>query len=175
VNKVSGLILFIGLCLFSCQQELEVLPLGGDITLTDQNNQPYTLSSQSQVTWVFFGFTHCPDVCPNTLARLASAEKKLDRPVRLALVSIDPRRDTPAVMKQYLDGYKFKSAKGLTGTLAEIEPVARKYGVFFDQTNPDRIVHQKSIFLLDDKTQLRLIFRGTESPDEIADQTARLF
>ena len=76
--------------------------LGGDFTLTDHNGEPFRLSSlEGRVVILFFGYTHCPDICPAVLARVAQAYRNLDEqgdagPVQPVFITFDPERDTPA-------------------------------------------------------------------------------
>src|ERR1019366_5768830 len=88
---------------------IPILPIGGDFTLTDHNGQPFELSSlRGKVVLLFFGYTFCPDACPTTLSKLASVSRKLGddaKRVKTLYVSVDPGRDTPAVMKDDLSNF----------------------------------------------------------------------
>ncbi len=102
---------------------------GKNFTLTDHNGQPRTLADfRGKVVVVFFGFTHCPDVCPTTLAELARAVKKLgpdgDR-VQVLLVTVDPERDTPEILKQYVTAFDPRFL-GLTGDADAIARTAQR-------------------------------------------------
>jgi protein SCO1/2 len=103
-----------------------------DFTLTDQAGRPFTLSRErGRVVVLFFGYTHCPDVCPTTLANLAIARAKLGeagRNVTVAFVTVDPKRDTPAVVRDFVALFD-RSFVGLTGTPEQLEPVYRAYHV----------------------------------------------
>jgi protein SCO1/2 len=89
---------------------------------------------------VFFGFTHCPDICPMTLAVLADAKRQMaDRGLalpRIVLVSVDPERDTPEKLRQYL-GYFGEGNLGLTGDLDEISKLTKALGIYFSKTSAD--------------------------------------
>lgn len=97
-----------------------------EFTLTDQNNQPYDFQLQTagKVAVVYFGYTHCPDVCPENLTLLAVALKQVPAAVRSKIVVIfittDPDRDTPSVLGSYLEKYNLAFI-GLTGTKAELD------------------------------------------------------
>ncbi|MBE7437727.1 MAG: SCO family protein [Spirochaetales bacterium] len=173
MRLVQWPLFFLFLC--SCREELPVLPVGGDITLTSQDGQPYRLFSGGKPAWIFFGFTTCPDVCPATLARLAESEKELGEDIGLIFITVDTVRDTPAVLKAYLSRYRFRQATGLTGSREEIAQAARLFATFFDSSDPALIVHQSRIFLIDEKGQVRHMFRGSESPTEIAALSRRLY
>jgi protein SCO1/2 len=103
--------------------------LAPDFTLTDQNGRPFTLSSlRGSPVVIFFGYTHCPDTCPTTLAKLARAVRSPAAPhdVRVAFISVDPARDTPAVLKQYLLLFNPRFV-GLTGSFQKLDPVYSAY------------------------------------------------
>jgi protein SCO1/2 len=103
-----------------------------DFTLTDQAGRPFTLSRErGRVVVLFFGYTHCSDVCPTTLANLAIARTKLGeagRNVTVAFVTVDPKRDTPPVVRDFVALFD-RSFVGLTGTPEQLEPVYRAYHV----------------------------------------------
>src|SRR5579862_3996206 len=124
------------LALVGCQRtELPVLAVGGDFALTDDNNQPFELSSlRGKAVLIFFGYTSCPDVCPTTLSKLSSVQKQLGPDatrVKTLYITVDPDRDTPAVLKADL-GYFDLDALGLTGTKSEIDNVVGLYGASYE-------------------------------------------
>jgi protein SCO1 len=101
-----------------------------EFSLVDQSGQPFTLQSlKGHPTLVFFGFTHCPDVCPTTLAKLAQVTKTANIPdLKVLLVSVDPQRDTPEQLERYV--HAFNPAFGaVTGKPADIESLSREFGV----------------------------------------------
>ena len=106
------------------------------LDLVDQDNRPLPRDFlRKRWTFVFFGFTQCPDVCPTTLATLAQMKKKLaDLPAeqqpRVLLVSVDPERDTAAILKPYVTFFD-PTFLGATGTLAAIGQAARAFSVPF--------------------------------------------
>ena len=101
-----------------------------DFALVDTQGaaaSPATL--RTHPTLVFFGFTHCPDVCPTTLALLASVQKQVAIPgLKVALISVDPERDTPQQLGKYISSFG-GDLIGLTGTPPEISKVTRSFGV----------------------------------------------
>lgn len=105
-----------------------------NVTLTADNGQPFNLVTDTAypVTLVFFGYTHCPDVCPLVLADLSSAYLQLPGPVRertqVLFITTDPARDSDEVLRGYLSRYN-PSFLGLTGSLASIKTVADRMGV----------------------------------------------
>src|SRR6185295_6140058 len=134
-----------------------------DFSLTDESGRPFHLADLAgQPTIVFFGFTHVPDVCPTTLARLAQITKSAGIPgLRVVLVSVDPTRDTPEVLQPYVHAFS-PSFKGLTGTQAEIDRVAREFGVAVERVDLGggdyTVDHSAVIFLLDDKARRVALF-----------------
>jgi len=102
--------------------------------LTDTTGQPYSLadSTDQRLTLVFFGYTHCPDECPTTMATLSSAVRQLDdtdrHNVQVVFVTTDPARDTGPVIRQWLEHFS-SSFVGVTGQLRTIKKVAVDVGV----------------------------------------------
>jgi protein SCO1 len=105
-----------------------------DVTLTDTAGTPYHLvrDTTDPVTLVFFGYTHCPDVCNLVMADMASAITRLDDETRARVqplfVTTDPARDSPEVVREYVDRFH-PAFEGLTGEIAEIEKAAAPLGV----------------------------------------------
>ncbi len=105
-----------------------------DVTLTDQNGEPYNLATDPDTPAValFFGYTNCPDVCPGIMADMATAKRRLPEDVvddiTLIVVTTDPARDTPEVLKEYLARVD-ESFIGLTGSLDDIKPAALSLGI----------------------------------------------
>ena len=97
-----------------------------EFTLTDQNNQPYDFQQQTagKVAVVYFGYTHCPDICPENMTLLAIALKQVPQAVRskilVIFVTTDPARDTPSVLGAYVEKYN-PAFIGLTGTKAQVD------------------------------------------------------
>jgi protein SCO1/2 len=108
------------------------------LDLVDQDGRPFTgVEFRNGWTFVFFGFTQCPDVCPTTLTLLAQTVKRLtDLPFasqpRVLLISVDPERDTPAVLKPYVTFFD-NGFKGATGSPAGIQAAATAFGVPFQK------------------------------------------
>ncbi|MCW3796762.1 SCO family protein [Sphingomonas sp. BN140010] len=119
--------------------------LGGPFTLTGADGKPFSsaqaLAGKPYV--IFFGFTHCPDVCPNTLARLAQLRQKLNagpRPFEIVFVTVDPERDTPQAVGSYAQLFNTPII-GLTGTRQQIDQVAKQHAIYQakvkDPASPD--------------------------------------
>jgi len=115
---------------------------------------------------LFFGFTHCPDVCPVTLQVLATARQQLldagQRPLpRIVLVSVDPERDTPEVIKQYIRHFGDESL-GITGRLEEIRKLTNGLGIFFAKAGDDpgnySVDHSAAVLLIDPLGRFHSLF-----------------
>jgi protein SCO1 len=137
---------------------------GKDLQLTDFDGTLRRLSDfHGEVVVVFFGYTHCPDVCPTTLSELAAAVKKLGpagEKVQVLFVTADPERDTPAVLKQYVTAFN-PSFLGLRGTLEETERVAKDFKTIILKNpgadpNNYTVDHSSGTYIYDTDGKLRL-------------------
>lgn len=148
--------------------------IGGPFTLTGTNGQPFSSSElNGRPAAIFFGFTHCPDVCPTTLARLAKLRRQLgqgDDAFSIVFVSVDPERDTPPEVGNYLKLFD-TPVIGLTGSAPQIEQVKKQFGVYSRKVEQPgggySVDHTASVILLDKSGQ----FVATLSPEE-GDQVA---
>ena len=129
---------------------------GSVFTLTDVNNESITEESfQGPLTAIFFGFTNCPDVCPMTLSSLDEVIDRLNdneiKRLKVFFVSIDPERDSPQIIKDYLDSFKNK-IYGITGDPQKIFLLSKSWGVLsekiFNEDGSYLINHSSSILLL---------------------------
>ena len=152
--------------------------LGGPFTLTGADGKRFASSTLAGQPYVmFFGFTHCPDVCPTTLARLArlKAQSGSDA-LRIVFISVDPQRDTPAALRDYAGLFDTPSVM-LTGTPDEIAKVAKQHAVYFakvpSKDAPDGYTMDHSAAaLLFDKAGTFVATISPEETDEMA--TAKL-
>ena len=143
--------------------------VGGPFTLTASDGTPFPSTKlNGKPAALFFGFTHCPDVCPTTLARLAKLRRQLgkgDDALSIVFISIDPERDTPAEIANYLQLFD-TPVIGLTGTPAQVEQVKKQYGIFSQKVEQPAggysVDHTASVILLDRNGQ----FAATLSPEE---------
>lgn len=112
--------------------------VGGPFTLTNQDGQVVTEKIlNGKWSLVFFGFTYCPDYCPTTLGVLNAVQERLGdkaKDLQIVFISIDPERDTPQMLKDYLssDGFP-KGLIGLTGTPEQVAQVAKEYRAFYQK------------------------------------------
>lgn len=138
-------------------------PWGRKLELTDHNGQRRTLDQfKGKVVVLFFGFTHCPEACPTTLAELASVAGELGpdaQRMQVLVVTVDPERDTPEVLRQYVPSFH-PSFLGLRGTPAETSAAAKEFKVYFQkQTQPGggyTMDHSAGTFVIDKAGRLRL-------------------
>jgi len=131
---VAALLLATGAYLFLSGTRPAALTVGGPFSLIDGDGKPVTDQSwRGKYMLVYFGYTYCPDVCPTTLTNLADAMDKLgakaDR-VQPLFITVDPKRDTPPVVKQYAAAFGPRMI-GLTGSADQIAAVAKEYRVYY--------------------------------------------
>ena len=146
---------------------------GSSFSLNDVNNDIITESSfEGPLTAIFFGFTNCPDVCPMTLNNLDLAIKNLDQKkknkFKVFFVSIDPERDSPEVIKNYLNSFENK-IYGITGDPKKIFLMSKSWGVLsekiFTEDGNYLINHSSSIILLKDGKYLSRISHHAKYED----------
>ena len=156
----------------------EPYPAASDFSLTRSNGATFRLSDQrGKVTLLFFGYTSCPDVCPTTLAQLRQLGERLPpaarERLRVAMVSVDPQRDTPAQLKQYL-GYYQAGYTGLTGELAQIQQLASAVSIPFipgDASQPNYTVdHSGNLALIGPDGRQRGFIRAPLNVAKLAGQ-----
>lgn len=134
-----------------------------DFTLTDMYGRPFTHADLAGApTLVFFGFTHCPDVCPTTLLKLARIHKAAGiANLRVLFISIDPQRDTPQAMGLYVHAFD-PDFMGVTGEPQAISRVATQFGVAVSRVDLPggdyTMDHSAVVFLLDDAARIAAIF-----------------
>ena len=145
-----------------------------EFSLLDQNSDLFSRASfGGHWNLVFFGYTHCPDICPLTLQVLANARQQmLDAGAqvlpRIVFVSVDPERDTPELIGQYVS-YFGAGIIGVTGDLAEIRKLTDGLGVFFQKTSVDdgdySVSHSAVVIVVDPQSNFHALF---SAPHEAA-------
>jgi protein SCO1/2 len=149
--------------------------IGGPFSLTDQNGQPFSDKDlKGKPFLVFFGFTHCPDVCPTTLFEISEILRNLgpaaDRTAAL-FISVDPERDTPAAMKDYLANFD-PHLRGLTGDAGALAAVAKAYRVYYKKVPTDggdyTMDHTAIVYLMDKDGRFVAPFNMRRSADAAA-------
>jgi protein SCO1/2 len=130
------------------------------LRLTDQDGKPFDLTSvRGRPVFVYFGYTHCPDVCPTSLAELRTGIKASGVDATVVFITVDPARDDPAAMKQYVDYYQ-AGFIGLTGTDAEVARAAAAWGVSYRRLESTSasgyaMAHSAEAYLVDGEGVLR--------------------
>ena len=128
---------------------------GSSFSLTDINNNPITEKSfQIKNAALFFGFTHCPDVCPITLNKLSIILERLEKEnktLKVFFISIDPERDTPEIMRDYLNSFAGKFT-GITGEPEKIFKLSQSWGItsqkIFSEEGEYTVNHSSPVILL---------------------------
>lgn len=151
------------------EQALTFASIGGPFTLTGADGKPFSSARLAGKPYaLFFGFTHCPDVCPTTLARMVRLRQQLgagERPFELLFVSVDPERDGPAEVGKYADLFN-SPIVGLTGSPAQIEQVKKQFGIYSnkvaDGSGGYSVDHTATVLLFDRNGR----FAGTIAPEE---------
>ncbi len=154
-----------------------------DFTLTDQDGSRVSLGDfKGKAVFVFFGYVHCPDICPVTLSTLNNVMTELGNDsenVQVLFVTIDPERDDQETLKNYVPFFN-KSFIGLTGTPDEIKTVADSFGAYYlkEETGSESgyfMGHTSSIYLLDPGGEIVLRYpQGKMDPKEIAKDIKRI-
>ena len=151
------------------QQPLTISSIGGPFTLTGSDGKQFSSASLAGKPYaIFFGFTHCPDVCPTTLARMVRLRQQLgagDGVFQILFVTVDPERDGPAEVGKYAELFN-SPVTGLTGSPAQIDQVKKQFAIF-SQKVPDSsggysVDHTSTVLLFDRKGD----FSGTIAPEE---------
>lgn len=163
-----GALLIRGEAPSAAQQPASLAKLGGPFTLVGTDGKPFSSAQLSGKPYaIFFGFTHCPDVCPNTLARLVRLRQQLDsagKPLAIVFVSVDPERDSAQALGRYTQMFN-SPIIGLTGSEAQIEQVKKQFAVYSREVTNDAaamIDHSATVLLFDAAGE----FAGTISPQE---------
>lgn len=146
-------------------------------SLVDQRGRRVSLQSyRGSPVLLFFGYTHCPDVCPLTLSRLARATESLGREgedVRIVLVTQDPARDTPAVLGRYVSRFSPR-ADGLTGDSASLARAYRGYGAYAMHGGAHGMSHSAVVYGIDREGRLRVIMSQGAAEETLRDDIRTL-
>jgi len=149
----------------------------GTVVLLDQDGREFPIDRlQGHWSLVFFGFTQCPDVCPTTLVtmgQVADALRELPEAARprMVFVSIDPERDSPAIMRTYV-GHFNADILGLTGDLDQVASLADQLGVAYQKVPYEQgtytMDHSAALFLLNPRVEFNAVFSAPHSVEGIA-------
>jgi protein SCO1/2 len=154
--------------------------VGGAFQLVDQSGAAVDQTVlDGRWSAVFFGFTQCPDVCPGTLQALSAAAAQLTpaqaKRLQVVFISVDPERDTPAVLKAYLESQKLPvTVVGLTGAPAQIKAAAGAYRVFYEKAEQGggayTMNHSTAVYLMDRRGRFDRVLAYGLTPQEMAEQ-----
>jgi len=151
---------------------------GENFTLTGDTGNPFQLKDlRGEIVLLFFGYTSCPDACPGALAKIHRALNLLTteerNQVRTIFISVDPERDTPKLLKDYID-YFGVNAIGLTGTKADIDKVVKAYQAHYLKIPGESgswysINHTTTVYLHDKQGKVRYLFLYDDTPEKLAE------
>jgi protein SCO1/2 len=149
-----------------------------NFTLNETNDKSFHLKDlRGKIVLLFFGYTSCPDACPSTLAKLQRSFNLLTseqiEQVRTVFISVDPDRDNPRLLKDYVD-YFGVNAIGLTGSKTEVDKVVEAYQAHYlkipgDTGNWYSINHTTTVFLHDKQGKVRYLFLYEDTPEQLAE------
>ncbi len=156
--------------------------LGSYMAMLDKSGHVRTMADyKGKVVVVYFGYTHCPDVCPTTLAELAQVMHLLKgdaKKVQVIMITVDPQRDTPAIMDNYVKAF-YPAFIGLSGTAGQLKKTAESFKVYYAKipgTTPDNYAmgHSSRIYVIDPKGKARVLLDSTAPPNDIAHDIKQL-
>ena len=189
--KKNVLLFLIFICLLSCQKTHNENFVATDISsshmdtsfkLRDFNGQIRTLEDfKGKVVVLFFGFTHCPDICPTTMNDLKKTMNLLKdkaSSVQVIFITLDPARDTEDVLKKFIPTFN-SSFLGLTGSEREIDKVTSQFKIFYKKVNDGSkagytIDHSAGFYVLDKSGSIKLHINNEEKPEDIARDLTKL-
>jgi protein SCO1/2 len=154
-----------------------------DFTLTEASKGKKVRGTdfRGQVVLLYFGYTHCPDVCPTTLSQLSHALTALGQDaaqVRILLVTVDPARDTLAQLKTYAAAFGPRVV-GLRGSDAELKELTKRYRISYGYGKPDargnyEVSHSSAVYVFDREGEIRLLVAPTDGTEVITNDLKRL-
>ena len=189
--KKIALLFLIFICLVSCQKTHYESFVGTDISsvhldtsfkLRDFNGHLRTLEDfKGKVVVLFFGFTHCPDICPTTMTDLKKTMNLLKGKasgVQVIFITLDPARDTEDVLKKFIPTFN-SSFLGLTGSESEIDKVTTQFKIFYKKVNDGSkagytIDHSAGLYVIDKNGSVKLHISNGEKPEDIASDLEKL-
>ena len=146
-----------------------------NFTLLSVNGPVHLSDFSGKVTLIFFGYTHCKDICPATMAKMAETFTKLGdktSELRLVFISVDYKRDTPQTTAAFATKFN-PDFIGLTGSQADIDQVTKDYGIYYKLGEPDAtgnydVEHTAMLMALDRQGRLEMTWSPEQQPDEMA-------
>ena len=180
---LAGLVIFLGVILVTSHYQgtgPSISAIGGPFNLIDQNGKPITdQDMKGRPYLVFFGYTHCPDVCPTTLFELSEVLRTLGKDADKTgalFISIDPERDSPAAMKDYLSSFD-PHLVGATGDAKAIEQAEKAYRVYAKKVPGEHgdysMDHTALVYLMDKQGRFIAPFKLSGKPEDAAAELRR--
>ncbi len=159
------LVIFLFVAVSCSEEPLDVYDsIGGDFVLHDQFGDEYKLSEHhGKIRILFFGFTHCPEICPTTLGEVSEVWGQLDtaqqQQVEILFLSVDPERDSQELLKNYLESFDLP-VLGLRGTDQQMGDITARYAAFYERVELDSalnytIDHSSQTFVIDRQGRIR--------------------
>lgn len=151
--------------------------IGGDFTLTDHRGEPFRLAgTNGRVRLLFFGYSMCPDVCPQTLSKVVRVRQLLGErgdELTTLFVSVDPERDTPEKLAAYLEYFRLGEAVALTGSPEEVGAVVALFKATAEKNDAGSaagylVNHTPHLFLIDRQGRVRGLFGPFEKAEDVA-------
>ena len=175
---LAGLVIFLGVILFTTHYQGTALgpsAIGGPFNLIDENGKPITdQDMKGRPFLVFFGYRHCPDICPTTLFEMSEVMRALGKDadrIGALFITVDPERDTPEGMKDYLSSFD-PHLHGATGDAKAIDAVEKAYRVYAKKVPTDKgdysMDHTALVYLMDKQGRFVAPFKLDRKPEEAA-------
>jgi len=175
---LGGLVIFLGVILFATHYQGTAggpSAIGGPFKLVDQSGKPITDEDMKGHPFlVFFGYTHCPDICPTTLFEMSEVMRALGKDadgINVLFITVDPERDTPAVMKDYLSSFD-PHLRGGTGDQKAIDAVEKAYRVYAKKVPAEKgdysMDHTALVYLMDKQGRFVAPFKLDRKPEAAA-------
>ena len=152
-----------------------------NINLIDHTGKKFVSQTlKNQPSLIFFGFTHCPEVCPTTLSQLSEITDKLKTKIittNIVFITLDPKRDTQEHLKDYISNFN-ENVIGITGNIINIKKLADNWGVFYETINSSKdgytLNHTATVFMLDKKGNYKGTIAWGENENSIVQKITNL-
>jgi len=152
-----------------------------NINLVDHTGSKFVAKTlENQPSLIFFGFTHCPEICPTTLSQLSEVTERLKSKImttNIIFITLDPQRDTQEYLKDYISNFN-ENVIGITGKIMDIKKLADNWGVFFEKISSSKddytFNHTATVFMLDKKGNYKGTISWGESENSIIQKIVKL-
>ena len=152
-----------------------------NINLVDHTGSKFVAKNlENKPSLIFFGFTHCPEICPTTLSQLSEVTERLKSKImttNIIFITLDPQRDTQEYLKDYISNFN-ENVIGITGKIMDIKKLADNWGVFFEKISSSKddytFNHTATVFMLDKKGDYKGTISWGESENSIIQKIVKL-